>query len=373
MSARLSKIRFPLLALGMLSLLVAAWAGLTRLGWGWPVLRPTWPVNHGPLMISGFLGTVIGIERAVALAAWSPRQQWTYLGPLLSGLGGLLLIVGVSGLLGPLLLTLGSLNLVVVFGLILRRELALYTLTMALGAWLWLLGNLLWLGRWPVSTVVFWWAGFLILTIAGERLELSRVLRLPLNARRLFLTAAGLFLAGLLLMLVNLDGGVRLSGLGMVALAAWLLRYDVARYTIRKTDLTRFIALCLLLGYGWLGVSGILAIWLGGVSGGFYYDALLHALFVGFVLSMIFGHAPIIFPAIVGQAMPFQPMFYSHLALLHLSLLLRVGGDLTGWLPGRLWGGLFNVVALLLFIANTGWAIYSHRVAKPNPILQKAK
>ncbi len=29
---------------------------------------------------------------------------------------------------------------------------------------------------------------------------------------------------------------------------------------------------------------------------------------------------------------------------------------MAGWLPGRLWGGLLNVLALLLFLANTALA-----------------
>lgn len=50
--------------------------------------------------------------------------------------------------------------------------------------------------------------------------------------------------------------------------------------------------------------------------------------------------------------MPFRSAFYSHLALLHLSLALRVVGDLAAWWPGRLCGGLLNVVAVLLFLGN---------------------
>jgi len=143
----------------------------------------------------------------------------------------------------------------------------------------------------------------------------------------------------------------------MAALALWLLRYDVARRTVRKPGLTRFIAICLLAGYGWLAVGGILVGYFGGVTAGFHYDAILHAVFVGFVMSMIFGHAPIIFPAITGKAIPFRSAFYLHLALLHLSLLLRVAADLAVWLPARQWGGLLNVVAVLLFLLNTVLAI----------------
>jgi hypothetical protein len=67
---------------------------------------------------------------------------------------------------------------------------------------------------------------------------------------------------------------------------------------------------------------------------------------------MIFGHAPIIFPSITGVALPFQKAFYLHLVLLHLSLLLRVVGDLLLWMPDRKWGGLLGVLAILLFLAN---------------------
>jgi hypothetical protein len=91
----------------------------------------------------------------------------------------------------------------------------------------------------------------------------------------------------------------------------------------------------------------------GGIAGGARYDAILHSVFLGFVFVMIFGHAPIIFPAVLGVSISFKPRFYLHLILLHLTLIVRVAGDLTGWFPGRQWGGLLNVFAILLFFANT--------------------
>jgi hypothetical protein len=71
---------------------------------------------------------------------------------------------------------------------------------------------------------------------------------------------------------------------------------------------------------------------------------------------MIFGHAPIIFPAVLGLPIAFHSAFYVHLVLLHLSLALRVSGDLLLWWPARQWGGLLNVVVVLLFLANTAYA-----------------
>lgn len=110
-------------------------------------------------------------------------------------------------------------------------------------------------------------------------------------------------------------------------------------------------------GYGWLAVSGALGSIFGGVPAGLHYDALLHALFLGFVFAMLFGHAPIILPAVLGIPVRFTRSFYGSLILLHLSLALRVIGDLLAWPQARRWGGLLNVLALLVFLANTLWAI----------------
>ena len=354
--------RFPLMALGMIALLAAMLGGLFRLGWDWSSVPSTLPPVHGPLMISGFLGTLIGLERTVAMGRW-----WPSIGPLCTGIGALLLIAGVPGVAGPILMTLGSLILVITFVQLIRGQPALFTVTMGLGALAWLVGNTLWLVGWPIFRVVSWWAAFLILTIAGERLELSRFLPLARRHRLSFLAAIGFFVAGLLLAVVAFDGGSRMSGLGLIAMSIWLLRHDMARHSVQKTGLHRFVALSLLVGYVWLAVAGLLMLSLGGVATGVHhaaalhvhehgvqdgYDAALHAMFVGFAFSMIIGHAPIIFPSVLGISLPFRPAFYSHLVLLHLSLVLRVVGDLAAWWPGRLGGGLLNVVAVLLFLGN---------------------
>lgn len=337
--------RYPLMAASVLILLGAVWGGWVRLGWAWPALQPSLISAHGPLMVSGFLGTLIAVERAVAL-----RQTWTYLPPALCALGGVALIAGLPPAAGALLISLGSLGLVAVFIEIVRRQTALYTLTMALGAGLWLTGNLLWLSGQPIYQVVFWWAGFLILTIAGERLELGRLVRLSRYAEGLFLASTGLFIGGLLLGLIDPAPGARLVAAGMLALALWLLRYDIARYTLRRPGLPRYAAICLLSGYVWLAAAGILGLWYGLLVAGLYYDALLHTVFVGFVMSMIFGHAPIIFPAVLGRPIRFTPTLYFPLAVLHASLILRVAGDLAAKPVVRMWGGLFNGLALLIFL-----------------------
>jgi hypothetical protein len=259
------RFRLPIMALGGVALVVGMWLGLVRLGWGLygPGLPPSLPAMHGAFMVGSFFGTLIGLERAVALG-----RRWAYIAPLLSALSGVALLVGLPQQVGAALLSLSSLGLVAVYAVVLRMQLALFTATMALGALAWLGGNALWLAGWPVYSLVYWWVGFLVLTIAGERLELSRVLRLPTRARAMFAGSMALFGAGLLLSTLAPDAGARVAGLGLLALAVWLGLNDVARRTVRQKGLTRFIAVSLLLGYVWLGAGGLLAAVFGELSAG---------------------------------------------------------------------------------------------------------
>ncbi len=345
--------RLPLLALGMASLLAALSGGLARLHWRFPLVTGSWITHHGPLMVGGFLGTVICLERAVAVG-----RRPAYLVPALAAAGGLALVAGLPREVAALPLTLAAAGLVTLYLTLLARQPTPFTTTMAVGAGAWLVGNGLWLAGWKLPALVPWWLAFLLLTIAGERLELSRFRPPGRLGERLFVLASALYLAGTALTLAAPEAGWRLLGAGEVALAAWLGRYDIARTTVRRPGLPRFVAVCLLSGYLWLAVAGLLALSVGAPPGGdLPYDLLLHPLLLGFVMAMIFGHAPIIFPAILGRPLPFHRRFYLHLALLHLSLVVRIAGDLTGYVPARAWGGLVNVAAILLFLLSTAAAI----------------
>ena len=343
----------PFLFLAILGLFSALWAGLMRLGWQLPALTPFLALSHGPLMISGFLGTLITLERAVAM-----QKKWMYIPPLLSGLGWLVTVIMPSPPLGPILLTIASLCGVAILIEMTRREFALHTVTMLLGMLAWFTGNLLWLFGWQIFQVVFFWQAFLVLTIAGERLELSRVLRPSRNQQIAFGVIAVIFVASIIVSTFNLQVGTRLNGAALLLLALWSIRSDIAWRNLKhKLPLTRYIARCLALGFVWLGIGGALSLSFGAQAAGPRYDAVLHVVFVGFVISMIFGHAPIIFPAILGVPINFQPGFYIHLILLHVSLALRVIADYTNLHILRMWGGLLNEVAILLFIGMTVYSV----------------
>ncbi len=337
--------RLPLLILGFVSLASGVLAGLARLGWGVPAPMAQLVLLHGPLMVCGFLGTVIGLERAVALG-----RRWAYAGPLLTGLGGVFILAGFPVALGASAMALGSAVLLTGTVLITLRQRELFMVTMALGAASWLVGNLLWLAGFAVPAVVALWINFLVLTIAGERLELSRFLPPSPVAKRIFKFILALLVAGAFL---NAAGGGAIAyGIGLLGLALWLLRQDVARRTVKERGLTRFIAVCLLSGYAWLTIGSVTLLAAGSLSAA-AYDAVLHAILLGFVFSMVFGHAPIIFPAVIKVKMPYHWTFYLPLLALHASLLMRLAG--SGLMRPELLslGGLLNAAALVLFILST--------------------
>ncbi len=336
--------RLPLLILGFVSLIIGVLAGLARLGWNVPLSPAHLLLLHGPLMVSGFLGTVIGLERAVAMG-----HRWAYAGPLLSGLGGIAFLIGLPFFIGAAAITLGSAVLFAGTTLIMLRQRELFMLTMVLGALSWLVGNLLWLAGMPVPGVVTLWINFLVLTIAGERLELSRFLPPSPVAKRIFAVILAMLLTSSFL--GETSFGIMLYGFGLLTLALWLLRQDIARRTVKEQGLTRFIAVCLLSGYAWLAVGSIMLLVAGSLAGA--YDVVLHTILIGFVFSMIFGHAPVIFPAVLRIKMPYHWTFYLPLLVLHVSLLVRLTGDGLGLPDLRSLGGLLNAAALALFILST--------------------
>ena len=349
---KIQKRYFPFVFLSVFALLAGLWAGLLRMGWSLPP-APTLANAHGPLMVCGFLGTLIPLERAVAI-----RKKWMFAAPALTALGWVLLLAR-PGLSGAVLFTLGSLVTFAILLYMVIREPKIHTLVMAAGGLSWIVGNILWVMGMPIFQMVFWWMAFLILTIAGERLELNRVLKLSTRQVGIFVLLFLLILVGVSVTMIDLDIGTRLSGAGLLGLGFWFIKNDIARRNLHHSvPLTRYIAYSLFIGFLWLIVGGGLMLGIGAQYAGPYYDATLHILFVGFVMSMIFGHAPIIFPAIFQVQINFQPAFYIHLILLHVSLLIRVMGDLASLSVVRQWGGLLNEVAILLFLVMTGYSIW---------------
>jgi hypothetical protein len=333
------RLRLVSLGIAAVTLLTGLWGGLVRLGFALPGGTPALAEFHGALMISGFLGTVIGIERAVAIGLW-----WSYLAPLCSATGALLLLAGMSHwaavafLMAGLALTINSMVVV-------ARQPALFSIVLTVAAACWATGTAAWtLGQFTAQ-VTGWWMAFLVLTIAAERLEPSRVLSPSRLSQVIFVFAVALVIVGAARGEFAGNSAV-FSGLGFVAATLWLLKHDVALRTARQPGQTRFSAICMIAGYVWLGVAGALLLLLPPGAAAFTFDAAVHAIAIGFIFSMIFGHAPIILPAVTGVRIGLSPAAYAPLALLHISVVLRVAADVLGWADLRVGSGPLTLAAL---------------------------
>ena len=150
----------------VVALLAALWAGLLRLGWRLPPLQPNWP---GARTVDGRRfsrhtdrpGAGRCAAQNVVSGGTGTDRRWCALADRRLGDGGR----GIDGV--------GKWGAGAGFGRYGGNIRPAYG-TMASGAVALLVGTLLWaLGR-PIFEASTWWAGFLILVIAGERLELSR-------------------------------------------------------------------------------------------------------------------------------------------------------------------------------------------------------
>jgi hypothetical protein len=233
---------------------------------------------------------------------------------VLSAIGAIALLVGVPRFAAVVFAIAGGI-VVAASAALAIRQLALFMVVLTVGAACWVAGTLQWLIGDFSAVVTGWWLDFLVLTVAAERLELSRLRDLSRLNQIPFAGA----------MLLLLLGGARgelaqssapLTAAGLLGCAAWLLHYDIARRTVRS------------------------------------YDALVHAIAIGFALSMIFGHAPIILPAMIGIRVQFTRIAYIPLVLLHLSLGLRITGDFFERADQRESGAFITLFALALYAAT---------------------
>src|SRR5690554_3178842 len=322
-------------------------AALLLLGLPAPFTTERLPLIHAPLMVFAFIGTLVVLERAVAARRW-----WGFAAPALLGLGGLALLSPLPLQVGQSGFVVGLVALLAVYRVVWARQPSMAIAIQSLGAMSGLVAAILWLAGVVIPLLTPSMTAFLVLPIVGERLELARVspavdARVERSAFGCAIGLAATALSAALWPTV----GYPLFGAALLALVVWLFVYDVATRLVRATGLARYMAWCLLVGYVWLLVAG--SIWLvgGPVTSGAAYDAVLHSVFLGFVMSMIMAHAPVILPAVIRRPLPYRWFLYLPVVLLHVSLALRVLiGDARGISEVVQWGGAMNVAAVLLFV-----------------------
>ena len=206
--------RLPLLALGFVALLIGIFSGLARLGVTVDAKAASLAAFHGPMMIAGFFGVVIALERAVATA-----RLWAYAAPLLAGLGAIGVFAGRPSE-GAVAMTAGAVALVIASIRFVRIQPALHTATVAAGAIALAAGNGVWAATGRPSAAVPAWIAFLVLTIAGERLELTRFLPRSEFAQRAFAAIVAAIAAAMALSAS--PAAARAFGVALLALSAWL-------------------------------------------------------------------------------------------------------------------------------------------------------
>ncbi len=169
--------KLPFIFLVAACLITGILTGWFRLGFNFPVDKVF--LDHRAIMTGSFLGTVILLERIVAM-----KRKWLFVFPVINGSSVLFYYLGLQEF-AFICLIIGAAGLTIVFYLINLKHGDLPHRIMWMGAVAWLIGNIhLYLFA-SYGHSILWWMAFLLLTIVGERLELSRFL--PVNPFKRYL------------------------------------------------------------------------------------------------------------------------------------------------------------------------------------------
>src|SRR5690606_9653542 len=122
--------------------------------------------------------------------------------------------------------------------------------------------------------------------------------------------------------------------------------YDIARRRLGAGGQTAFMASAILCGHFWLAAAGLAM--LAEPMLPQMRDIAIHAIGIGFALSMIMGHALIILPAVGGLRPVYRRAMYASLAALQLSVAARAVTALLA--PDLRWlAGALTIAALVSF------------------------
>lgn len=333
-----------LLAAAAGSALLAVWIGLSRAGLPVGPAGGLHPV-HGPLFVLAFLGTLIALERAVGAAALGVRFAFAPAVLFALGAGAVLFVPAAA----PFVFTAAALALAALLAAGYRAARTLPAALEVLAAIVLSAANLRWALGGFYHEVVPGWAGFLLATIAAERMERARFATAAARPLARAAAAAGFALAAAAAVLPH-PFSARAAGAAFLVLGAWILRHDPAVRAVRSPDAGYpfYAAALLSAGCLWLLAAG--ALWIGDAFhfvAGPRYDAMVHAFFLGFVFSMIFAHAPVVAGGVLGVPAAFHPVLWFAPLLLHSTLVLRLLGDYSGDLFLRRLGAGGNAAAIL--------------------------
>jgi hypothetical protein len=342
--------RLPFVFLAFASLIIGLLAGLTRIGWNIPfnVVVP----EHGAIMVGGFLGTLISLEKIIPL-----KKPLLYAIPITSGLSVASFLLGMAQA-GYILLITASAGLCIALFMYLIANRGLIYLMMLVGAACWLVGNILLMTSNFYALAIPWWMAFVLSIISSERVELMKFLPVTEGNKKFLAFLLSLFVAASALSFHGL--GSIVSGVVLAGICIWLLRYDLIGLTIKKNGLTRFVAVALLTGYFSLLLTALFLL-LFNIEP-LYYDIIVHLFFIGFVFSMIFAHGPIILPVPIHigigvSVKPYSKLLYLWLSLIHVSLIMRVAANMLFLIDVRKISGMLTSAAIIGYFMTVAYLV----------------
>ncbi|RAW02562.1 hypothetical protein [Pseudochryseolinea flava] len=342
--------RLPIILFAMFCLVCGLWSGLQRIGWN--IALSPMVAHHGAIMVGGFLGTLIALEKIIPL-----RKRILFLIPVLNAVSVAFFFADQIKV-SIYLLILSSASLVLVFLYYFRSQRSIIYVLMSLGAVCWLVGNVLLLSSFFYPLAFPWWVAFALYIIAAERMEIMKFLPVSSTAKQFFIGL--LFIFGIGVVLSFHGVGRMVSAVSLIAIAAWLMKHDTITLNLKRKRLPQFTAITLLCGYIALLLTGIFFWslsdqWLA-------YDAIVHAFFLGFVFSMIFAHGPMILPGIMGlYGTPFSKVLYVWLVILQSSWVLRVISDIYMAMEIRRVCGMLSAIAIVGYFVTMAILTFSSR------------
>lgn len=345
----------------LLGLLTGIFGGWTRLGYlEWDIAGAA--SNHGTLMVGGFLGTLISLERAMVM-----KNKFWLLFPLISGLSIPAILWLGWATVGVTFLLISSFGLILVLYFQSLKHPVLYQYIMAVGGVCWFLGNFRLFHSGLLAAAVPWWMGFLLLTIVGERLELSKFLPTPNLAKKGLALILGVFILGIWLPFHG--SGRYLMGLSVLLVSVWLFAFDMAKIASRKPGQFKYIGVGLRVGYLWLFFNGALLIFYSHHP--LFYDLFLHTFFLGFTFSMIWAHAPIILPMVMNMKQkPFHPILWLGWSVFQLSLIGRIASSIMKTPEYRAAFGFINGWSILIMFGLMAGILIFKRFSAGNFLTQ---
>lgn len=323
-----------------LNLFLGLLGGASRMG-----LFPGTPLsivsNHGALMLMGFISALIAVERGMTL-----KDLYAKAAAILFQAGGLFLVAGIK-FAAYFSWFSGSVSFLFwAFKYLFRFRGKFSSFLFVYSACMLFAGVVFYVFGFPASFYVFCWAAFVVCFVCGERMDMLQIR----NPRKDAYFAVFASIPFSIMAVINVQK--EFMSAFFAALLFAVMPQDLGLKMYRKPGFSKFFSVGLMTSYFWLGVSAFL--WVVDSA----WDSMLHVVFLGFVGSMIFTHAPIAIPAIMRMRHFYSWHLYIPFTILQASIAIRLVSAgfirIDTWVLSG-WMALVAVVAYVVIAASNVW------------------